>query len=381
MKKSISLIAFMFFILLANSQSLIEEVGHKTCECIQEDDSSKNFNEKYNRCSVREMESYLVSHSSKEKSTKKNYKKLKTYVEKNCEYDLNVTELNETDLKKVSDDACNCIKKIDGALATKNDSIKECIDSKLMLFQMTNMLTKINTDDKSKAIKPKKVNVQIVTGNDSKIYKQVEKELLNNCDYLRSMLMTNNSYKNTNSLSMDKEAMKNYNIGSTFMKEKNYEKAIEFLNKAVEMDDNFAFAWDNLGLSYRRSGQFEKAVEAYKKSLKADPNGKTPMMNLGVAYESLKKYDDAVVAYDNYIKHLKDDPEGYYGLSRIYMFMKNYDLSMKNVIIALRIYTEQSSPYRTDAINMIKSIYYYMKQEDKVDEFNQLAKKYKLNLN
>jgi cytochrome c-type biogenesis protein CcmH/NrfG len=36
-------------------------------------------------------------------------------------------------------------------------------------------------------------------------------------------------------------------------------------------DPEFAFAWDNLGISYRRLNNYDKAIDAYSKSIAIDP--------------------------------------------------------------------------------------------------------------
>ena len=372
------------------SQEMIEEIGDKTCECIQNTKEGISFDDKFQKCAVKEIASYSELHKSEilkndknyftTENTQKRHLAIKSYIEENCESNIKANNISDKDLKTISNDACNCITKIDMQIKTRNDSIKSCINSQIVVFQMTNLLSKVNTDETSDKVKPKKVNINLQMGTNTEMYKQVEKHLLKNCIQLKSLLMSNNNEESSNSVSENKESIKFYNEGLTFSDKRDYVNAIPLYEKALEIDDNFAYAWDNLGMAYRHTKQYDKAIKAYKKSIKLDPKGVVPIMNLGVVYSLIKNYDEAILTYKKYIELADDSPEGYYGLGRMQLFTKDYDASMKNIVTALNMYTENNSPYRADAINMIKYIYQNMNAENRKEEFFELAKKYNLEL-
>jgi cytochrome c-type biogenesis protein CcmH/NrfG len=54
-------------------------------------------------------------------------------------------------------------------------------------------------------------------------------------------------------------------------------------------DPEFAFAWDNLGISYRRLNNYDKAIDAYSKSIAIDPKWINAATNIAVAYIHKKK--------------------------------------------------------------------------------------------
>jgi tetratricopeptide (TPR) repeat protein len=67
-------------------------------------------------------------------------------------------------------------------------------------------------------------------------------------------------------------------IGAINFVEKNYEEAVEFYTKAVEMDDSYALFYRNLGLAYKELGKqeknrqyLEKALEYYDRCLELEP--------------------------------------------------------------------------------------------------------------
>ena len=64
-----------------------------------------------------------------------------------------------------------------------------------------------------------------------------------------------------------KKAKSLYNKGQ-------YAKAIECLNKSVELDPKNSISWGNLSFSYYQKGNYKKALEAIDKCIELDPNDK-----------------------------------------------------------------------------------------------------------
>ena len=61
-------------------------------------------------------------------------------------------------------------------------------------------------------------------------------------------------------------------LGYGYLLEKNWPRAIEFLDSSVRIDPKQPQSWTWLGQGYQNSGQKEKAIEAYRKALALDPN-------------------------------------------------------------------------------------------------------------
>jgi|GEM_PF-3080370 len=65
---------------------------------------------------------------------------------------------------------------------------------------------------------------------------------------------------------------------------------------------------NNKGIAYSRSRQFDKAIEAYEKALQRNPRDAEALYNLGLLYEQGKK--DAAKAIEYYKKYLEHAPAG-----------------------------------------------------------------------
>ena len=81
-----------------------------------------------------------------------------------------------------------------------------------------------------------------------------------------------------------------YQKGQLDFEEKKYKEALKNYQKAVEIDKNFAFAWDNIGLCNRYLENYEDAIVAYEKSIKINPKGLMPLQNLAIVYSYKKDY-------------------------------------------------------------------------------------------
>jgi serine/threonine protein kinase/tetratricopeptide (TPR) repeat protein len=128
------------------------------------------------------------------------------------------------------------------------------------------------------------------------------------------------------------EALKAYSMGGRTAHRTGDAQAIPFYKRAIELDTNFALAYQALGTSYFNlnqgdlaaenatkayelrdrvsereryristtyyhavTGELEKAIEEYQLWSKSYPRDDTPHLNLGVIYQQLGQYDKAVV--------------------------------------------------------------------------------------
>jgi tetratricopeptide (TPR) repeat protein len=133
------------------------------------------------------------------------------------------------------------------------------------------------------------------------------------------------------------------------------DRAIEMLNRAVELDPDLAEAYFKLGVAYalveardasvvetqveptpapekgkeekkktRSEEAFEKAVEAYKKHLEANPEDDLAYFNLGRSYNKLNEDKEAAKALKEAVKLKPDDTEYQTELGAILVKLAEY---------------------------------------------------------
>lgn len=130
------------------------------------------------------------------------------------------------------------------------------------------------------------------------------------------------------------------------LKLEGYAKAIDYFQRALRVDKNFAEAANNLGVAYEKSGRFSDAVEAYKNAL-ANPiyrSAQKAFNNLGRAYYRMKRYGEAVDSYKEAIRRFSDFHLPYYGLALLYNAMGRYD----DAATALKRAIELDPEYKGD---------------------------------
>ena len=129
------------------------------------------------------------------------------------------------------------------------------------------------------------------------------------------------------------EALKALSVGVKTLQEKGSAAAIPFFNRAIELDTNFAAAYEALGISYSNlrepglatenlrkaydlrdrvsererfrisgsyyllaTGELEKAIQTYELWAQTYPRNSEPFGNLGVGYTYLGQYEKAITS-------------------------------------------------------------------------------------
>ena len=83
---------------------------------------------------------------------------------------------------------------------------------------------------------------------------------------------------------------------------KNYDKAIEFYQKAVEIDSNRPTSWKWLGLCYMSTNNDKAALECYKKSLELNSDDAQTWVFLCRLLTKNEMYAEALQAYDKAVE-------------------------------------------------------------------------------
>ncbi|RPJ86445.1 MAG: tetratricopeptide repeat protein [Acidobacteria bacterium] len=73
-----------------------------------------------------------------------------------------------------------------------------------------------------------------------------------------------------------------------------FDKAVEWLQKAVQLCPEFVEAWNNMGVNYLRMSRQEEAETAFLKALEADSKNVPALRNLGFLYLQAERYREAL---------------------------------------------------------------------------------------
>ena len=131
--------------------------------------------------------------------------------------------------------ACDCIAEISLEADDKNELIANCISLSL---------EKLETNQQSTSEQSPEL-----------YYKKIENYLVQNCESLKNIAFSENK-KFKHASSENVLAQLAYDDGMEYINNGDAENAIQKFQKAVGIDPNFAFAWDNLGISYRKNQEY-----------------------------------------------------------------------------------------------------------------------------
>jgi tetratricopeptide (TPR) repeat protein len=74
------------------------------------------------------------------------------------------------------------------------------------------------------------------------------------------------------------------------------------LHKAIQIQPNYAIAYNNLGNVLKELGEHQKAISSYEKAIQINPNYADAHYNLGVALQKLEQYQKAISSYKKAIQ-------------------------------------------------------------------------------
>ena len=90
--------------------------------------------------------------------------------------------------------------------------------------------------------------------------------------------------------------------GNEYLDKRNYSMALDHYNQAIEIDPNYADAWNNKGIALRNLRKFKEAIYCCDMAIMINPNYADAWNNKGVSLGKLGKYKEAIESYDMDIK-------------------------------------------------------------------------------
>lgn len=196
------------------------------------------------------------------------------------------------------------------------------------------------------------------------IYSQQLSEFKNYC-FNQTKLKTSNNYN----FSPDSLAVYNYDKGYEAFQQRDFQTAISFYRKSIEMDSNFIEALDNLALTYRHLNELDSAKKYYMISIEKYPQGELAYQNLGVVYQIEEDFQNALFRYHQLSEINPQNPEAYFGMAKAYLAINQNDQAIESGLRCEELYKANNSNYIMDIQYIIGLAHYF-----KSDQVN--AKKY-----
>lgn len=128
-----------------------------------------------------------------------------------------------------------------------------------------------------------------------------------------------------------------YLKGNKARDDKDNDNAIEYFNRAIQIDSNYKDAYVNRGNAYLDKNNDKKALADYDRATELDPDYSIAFYNRGVMYHKQKKYEKAIGEYSKVIQQDPSDILAYKNRALVYISMKEFDKAINDYNKCLEI--------------------------------------------
>lgn len=163
------------------------------------------------------------------------------------------------------------------------------------------------------------------------------------------------------------KARPNYNMGNQLYDSGNYELAVKYYMKALEVEPDNVQVYTSLGSAWNYLGDQDKAIAMYKKAIMLEPNYSPALQNLGILYYSNNELDEAKLYYERYTNLNSGNADIYNLLGIIYGRQKEYHKAENYFYEALKI-----APSFTNPMQNLSLMYL---QQNRLDQAQEMYEK------
>ncbi len=137
-------------------------------------------------------------------------------------------------------------------------------------------------------------------------------------------------------LSVPEKARKIFGKAHERYLKQDFNGSIKLLKQALEIDSNFAYAYNELGLDYWNLQRIPEAKEAFERAIATDGKSLQAPLNLADMLVSQKQYAEAARTLQQAAEKHPDRGEPYYLIAKLHFEMGNMDRAEKACQEALK---------------------------------------------
>jgi len=133
--------------------------------------------------------------------------------------------------------------------------------------------------------------------------------------------------------------------GQELFNQKEYDTAIKYFYKSINLNSKNAQAYNNLGMTYWLKGNTEAAITYFKKANSVNRNYTQPLVNLALLYKKLGDEKCQIYYLKKAIKQNPSDCTAYYWLGDYYKNLGEYPEAIENFKEVIKINPKFSQAY------------------------------------
>jgi tetratricopeptide (TPR) repeat protein len=156
-------------------------------------------------------------------------------------------------------------------------------------------------------------------------------------------------------IELNPDYAKAYNgLGVALDDQEKYEEAVAAYRKAIELKPDYALAYRNLGNALMHQGKYGEAVAAHRKAIELKPDYALAYRNLGIALRKQKKFGESATAYRKAIELKPNDADAYNGLGNALLDQKKYGDAVTAYRKAIELKPDYAIAYYNLGVGLMK---------------------------
>jgi tetratricopeptide (TPR) repeat protein len=94
--------------------------------------------------------------------------------------------------------------------------------------------------------------------------------------------------------------------GNAYLDKKEYDRAIQDYDRAIQLDPAYAAAYYNRGVAYLDKKEYDRAIQDYDRAIQLDPAFAVAYYNRGNAYKQQGKREQAITDFEKFLELSND---------------------------------------------------------------------------
>ena len=149
-------------------------------------------------------------------------------------------------------------------------------------------------------------------------------------------------------------------LGTSYLQLKKYNKAIDYLNIAINLNSKFADSYNNRGIALAENERYSEAVHNYDKAINLKINYFDAYLNKGISLNKLKEFKEAKKITELAINLEPSSAKAYNSLGNIFRNLKQLKDSVRAYDKAIKI-----NPKYFEAMNNMADVLHKLKLYEK----------------
>jgi tetratricopeptide (TPR) repeat protein len=182
------------------------------------------------------------------------------------------------------------------------------------------------------------------------------------------------------------ETNKNKNIAFDYIKNGNFQNAIELIEEIIDKNPKNSELFFLLGLSYQGLIKYPKALKAFQKAIELDPLNFESHNLIGLTYQKMGKDHEAIVSFKNSLKIMPDFSDTHFNLALVLDSIGKGKSALTHMKISKELYRRNKNglmaglaeQQTTSYTNKYKTISTNLEEKDITDRLSNLAQIKKL---